>query len=49
MGIDAFHVLIYGLILFIERFNYYLILPIDLATVIDLCDNLNSEKQLKYV
>ena len=46
MGIDAIHVLIYSLILFIERFNYYLILPIALATVIDLCDNLNSEKQL---
>ena len=47
MGIDSVHVFFYSLILFVERFNYYLILPVALAAVVDSCENLKNEKQLE--
>ena len=46
MGIDSVHVFFYSLVLFIERFNYYLILPVALAAVIDSCENIKDDKNL---
>ena len=46
MGIDSVHVFFYSLMLFIERFNYYLILPVALAAVIDSCENIKDDKNL---
>ena len=48
MGIDSVHVFFYSLMLFIERFNYYLILPVALAAVVDSCDNLKDDKNLMF-
>ena len=40
IGNDAFHILMYSLVLFIDRFNYFIIFPSALTSVINICENL---------
>lgn len=37
---DGFHLALYSLLLLVDRFNYYLILPIGMKMIIDISDNL---------
>ena len=37
---DAFHILMYSIVLFIDRFNYFIIFPSILTSVIDICENI---------
>lgn len=45
LSFDCFFMLIYSVILFIERFNYYLVLPIAMSLLIYLTENLTQISQ----